>query len=170
MGRNSETVATQDFDRSWTGCNTRCRGLYLHLRRRPMGRTHAPPHLPGAIRLYGEEAKELVLAPVGLALLRCPRPFYLPRIDSRRAPRLTARAPGGLLVFPPPWRCPLPLDLLRSLLVVSPSFLSDISRSRVFDGCLCSICCSLPVHACSCCRMRKLPSAIAGRCVVLVVS
>jgi hypothetical protein len=66
----SETVATQDFDISWTGCNIRCRGLYLHLRRRPMGRTHAPPHLPGGTdRLYGGKATELALAlvPVGLA-------------------------------------------------------------------------------------------------------
>jgi hypothetical protein len=43
-----------------------CHGLYLHLRRRPMGYgpTHVPSHLPGAIgRLYVEEAKELALAP-----------------------------------------------------------------------------------------------------------
>jgi len=32
-----------------------------------MGRTDAPPYLPGASHLYGEEAKELALAPVGLA-------------------------------------------------------------------------------------------------------
>jgi hypothetical protein len=32
-----------------------------------MGRTDAPPCLPGASRLCGEEAKELALAPVGLA-------------------------------------------------------------------------------------------------------
>jgi hypothetical protein len=30
-----------------------------------MGRTDAPPYLPGASRLYGEGAKELALAPVG---------------------------------------------------------------------------------------------------------
>jgi hypothetical protein len=42
-------------------------GLYLRLRRRPMGRTDAPPYLPGASNLYGQEAKELALAPVGLA-------------------------------------------------------------------------------------------------------
>jgi hypothetical protein len=65
--RNSEAVATQDFDKSGKRCNTRCHGLYLHLRRRPVGRTDAPPYLPGASRLYGEEAKELELAPVGLA-------------------------------------------------------------------------------------------------------
>jgi hypothetical protein len=41
--------------------------MYLHLRPRPMGRTDAPPCLPGASHLYGEEAKELALAPVGLA-------------------------------------------------------------------------------------------------------
>jgi hypothetical protein len=67
MGRISKAVATQDFDRSWTGCHTRCCGLYLHLRRRPMDQKHAPLHLPGTSRLYGAEAKELVLAPVGLA-------------------------------------------------------------------------------------------------------
>jgi hypothetical protein len=32
-----------------------------------MGRTDAPPYLPGASHLYGEEAKELALALVGLA-------------------------------------------------------------------------------------------------------
>jgi len=31
------------------------------LRRRPMSRTDAPPYLPGARHLYGEEAKELAL-------------------------------------------------------------------------------------------------------------
>jgi len=41
--------------------------MYLHLRPRPMSRTDAPPYLPGASHLYGEEAKELALAPVGLA-------------------------------------------------------------------------------------------------------
>jgi hypothetical protein len=41
--------------------------MYLHLRPRHMGRTDAPPYLPGASHLYGEEAKELALAPVGLA-------------------------------------------------------------------------------------------------------
>jgi hypothetical protein len=55
---------------------TCCRGLYLypptcylhmHMWRRPMGRTHAPPRLPCASRLCGKEATELVLAPVGLA-------------------------------------------------------------------------------------------------------
>ena len=32
-----------------------------------MGRTDAPPYLPGASHLYGREAKELALAPVGPA-------------------------------------------------------------------------------------------------------
>jgi hypothetical protein len=67
LARNSETVAAGDFDRGWKRCNTRCRGLYLHLWRRPVGRTDAPPYLPGASHLYGEEAKELALAPVRLA-------------------------------------------------------------------------------------------------------
>jgi hypothetical protein len=35
--------------------------MYLHLRPRRMGRTDAPPYLPGASHLYGEEAKELAL-------------------------------------------------------------------------------------------------------------
>jgi hypothetical protein len=33
-----------------------------------MSRTDAPPYLPGASHLYGEEAKELALAPVGLGV------------------------------------------------------------------------------------------------------
>jgi hypothetical protein len=49
----------------------------LHLRPRPMSRTDAPPYLPGASHLYGEEAKELALAPVGLARHQTPNQVAL---------------------------------------------------------------------------------------------
>ena len=66
-GQNFKNVAGSDFGRGGKRCYTPCRGMYLHLRRRPMSRTDAPPYLPGASHLDGEEAKELALAPVGLA-------------------------------------------------------------------------------------------------------
>jgi hypothetical protein len=59
-------VAALDFAGRGVTRATADRGLYLHLRQRPMGRAHAPPHLPAASRVCGEEAKELVLAPVRL--------------------------------------------------------------------------------------------------------
>jgi hypothetical protein len=63
--------------------------------------------------------------------------------------------PPGYAVVGALLMCPLPLEFLRSLLVVSPSFPSDVSRSRVFapsmdDGDLCSICYFLLKHASSC--------------------
>ena len=48
-----KTVATEAVISGLKRCYTRCRGLYLRLRRRPMGRTDAPPYLPGASHLYG---------------------------------------------------------------------------------------------------------------------
>ena len=62
-----KNVAGKAVISGWKRCYTPCRGMYLHLRPRPMSRTDAPPYLPGASHLYGEEAKELALAPVGLA-------------------------------------------------------------------------------------------------------
>jgi hypothetical protein len=67
MCRIWKTVAGKAVISGWKRCYTPCRGMYLHLRRRPMSRTDAPPYLPGASHLYGEEAKEVALAPVGLA-------------------------------------------------------------------------------------------------------
>jgi hypothetical protein len=61
-GRNSETIGMKEKSRSWSYA-LRCRGLYLHQSRWHMSRTRAR----GASHLYGEEAKELALAPVGLA-------------------------------------------------------------------------------------------------------
>ena len=75
--RNSKSVAAEDVGRGGKPCYPRCRGLYLHLRPRPMSRTDAPPCLPGASHLYGEEAKELALAPVGLARHRTKWPCDL---------------------------------------------------------------------------------------------
>jgi hypothetical protein len=67
--------------------------------------------------------------------------------------------PAGYAVVRALLRFPLPLDLLRSLLlVVSPSFSSDISwYPSMDDGCLCSICCSLLKHAVAIMLLRSLP-------------
>ena len=56
-----KNVAGKAVISGWKPCYPRCRGLYLRLRPRPMSRTDAPPYLPGASHLYGEEAKELAL-------------------------------------------------------------------------------------------------------------
>jgi hypothetical protein len=37
-------VAAIRFAKTWKACNTRCWGMYLHLRPRPMSREPAPPH------------------------------------------------------------------------------------------------------------------------------
>jgi hypothetical protein len=37
-------VAAIRFAKTWKGCSTRCWGMYLHLRPRPMSREPAPPH------------------------------------------------------------------------------------------------------------------------------
>ena len=61
------STAADTSKKNDNGCSTHCLIMYLHVRRLPTSREHAPPHLPGASRLYGEEEKELALAPVGLA-------------------------------------------------------------------------------------------------------
>jgi hypothetical protein len=96
-------VAARGTARSWAGCNTRCRGLYLHLWPRPMGRTQAPLASPArrqplVVRRDRRGAKELALEPAGLAHHRTKNQVApVTKLD----PRTTSNSILFLFLFPP---------------------------------------------------------------------
>jgi hypothetical protein len=98
-------------------CYSACRGMYLELRRRPVGREHARPQPPAGSPRYGGGAEEPAPVPVGVTGHRTQRPRgQVGPPGPRPAQPSSSLNPGGERRPIPP-----PLAPLIAQLVIRPS-------------------------------------------------